>query len=91
MALVLLPVLLAGLVVGFIAGLWSARRGANAVVALGWAAGVLLLAVVAYTMKFENPQAESFMTYLLVVPFAAALPLGVGFHLGSGAGRWIRR
>jgi hypothetical protein len=91
LASVLEPVLWTGFGIGFAAGMWSGFRGAHPGRAIAWAVGFLLVAIVGYSWLMPAPLADAFMAYTLVVPFAGALPLGVGFYLGVSASALIKR
>ena len=91
LASVLEPVLWMGFGIGFAAGLWSGFRGTHPGRTLAWAVGFLLMAIVAYSWLMPAPLADAFMAYTLVVPFAGALPLGVGFYLGVSATAIVKR
>lgn len=85
------PVMWMGFAIGFVAGLWSGLANAHPGRATAWAAGSLLVAIVAHSWLMPAPLADAFMAYIFVVPFAGALPLGVGFYFGVSASALIKR
>ena len=80
-----------GFGIGFAAGLWSGFRNSHPGRAMAWAVGALLLAIVARSWLMPTLLADAFMAYIFVVPFAGALPLGVGFYLGVSASALVKR
>ena len=91
LASVLEPVLWMGFGIGFAAGLWSGLRNVHPGRAMAWAMGFLVVAIVAHSWLMPAPLADAFMAYIFVVPFAGALPLGVGFYLGVSASAFVKR
>lgn len=80
-----------GFAIGFVAGLWSGFGNAHPGRAMAWAVGLLLVAIVAHSWLMQAPFADAFMAYIFVVPFAGALPLGVGFYMGARASGLVKR
>lgn len=91
LASILEPILWTGFGIGFAAGLWSGFSGTHPARAIAAAAGLLLAAIIAHTWLMPAPLADAFMAYVFVVPFAGALPLGVGFYFGASASAFIKR
>jgi len=91
LASVLEPVMWIGFGIGLVAGLWSGFANTHPGRAMAWSVGLLLVAIVVHSWLMQAPLADAFMTYILVVPFAGALPLGVGFYLGVSASALIKR
>lgn len=91
LASILEPVMWMGFGIGFVAGLWSGFATTHPGRAMAWAVGFLLVAIVVHSRLMQAPLADAFMAYIFVVPFAGALPLGVGFYLGVSASALIKR
>jgi hypothetical protein len=83
------PAAWGGLAIGGVAGAWAGYKDSHPGVALGWGIGLLFLTLVAWA-GFEGELLLGALLYLLIVPFAGAIPLAIAFFVTYAATVFIK-